>query len=86
MPDSLLEYRAAVARNKDIFLIERGGLLKAFSCILENFGPMVEWLSTARDLSGKSQVSLIPFFVLLERQVTTAFEAFASFQSTAVRL
>ena len=77
----MLEYRAALARNRDIFLIEHGRLLKAFSCILENFEPMFERLSTARDLSGKSQVSLIPFVALLQRQVTAAFEAFASFQS-----
>jgi hypothetical protein len=81
MTDSVLEYRAALARNRDIFLIEHGGLLKAFSCVLENFEPMFERLSTARDLSGKSQVSLIPFVALLQRQVTAAFEAFASFQS-----
>jgi hypothetical protein len=81
MTDSVLEYRAALARNRDTFLIEHGRLLKAFSCILENFELMFERLSTARDLSGKSQISLIPFVALLQRQVTAAFEAFASFQS-----
>jgi hypothetical protein len=81
MDDQILHYRSALAYNREVFLIEHGELVKAFSSIDENFCALIEVPRTMRDSNGKSYVSLIPFVLLLQRQSRAAFEAFAVHQS-----
>ena len=81
MDDEILRYRSALAYNREVFLIEHGELVKAFSAIDDNFSTLIEVPRTMRDANGKSYVSLIPFLLLLQRQSRAAFEAFAVYQS-----
>ncbi|HEY9141172.1 MAG TPA: hypothetical protein VIN93_09785 [Bryobacteraceae bacterium] len=81
MKDQILDYRSVLAYNREVFLIEHGELIKAFSAIDANFSALVEAPRTMRDASGKSYVSLIPFLLLFQRQSRAAFEAFAVHQS-----
>jgi hypothetical protein len=81
MDDEILHYRSALAYNREVFLIEHGELVKVFSAIDGNFGPLIEPPRTMRDGNGQSHVALIPFISLLQRQGRGAFEAFGSYQS-----
>lgn len=76
-----LEYRGALAYNRDVFSIEHGDLLKAFVAIDSNFPALVDPVRTCRDRNGKSHVSLIPFMLLLRRQAHTAFDVLSADQS-----
>jgi hypothetical protein len=79
--DQILDYRSALAYNREVFLIEHGELIKAFSAIDANFTVLIEAPRTMRDADGKSYVSLIPLLLLAQRQSRAAFEAFAAHQS-----
>jgi hypothetical protein len=76
-----LEYRAALAYNREVFLIEHGALLKAFIAVDANFPALVELPRTRRDPHGNSHVSLVPFLLLLQRQAHTAFDILSADQS-----
>jgi hypothetical protein len=80
MEDAILRYRSALAYNREVFLIEHGELVKAFSSIDDNFNVFLDVLRTMRDPDRKSYVSLIPFVLLLQRQSRAAFEALTAFQ------
>jgi hypothetical protein len=79
--NGILEYRSALAYNREVFLLERGEMMRAFSAIDEVFLKLIECPRTMRDLNGASQVSLVPFILLLQRQSRVAFEALSVFQS-----
>ena len=79
--NGILEYRSALAYNREVFLIERSEMMKAFSAIDEVFLKLIEYPRTMRDLDGASHVSLVPFILLLQRQSRAAFEALSVFQS-----
>jgi hypothetical protein len=81
MNDQILQYRSVLAYNREVFLVEHGGLIKALSAIDGNFSTLIEAPRTKRDSDGKSYVSLIPFLLLFQRQSRAAFEAFAVHQS-----
>ena len=76
-----LEYRAALAYNREVFLIEHSDLLKAFIAIDANFPALVELPRTHRDPRGNSHVSLVPLLLLLRRQAHTAFDILSADQS-----
>jgi hypothetical protein len=76
-----LEYRSALAYNRDVFLIEHSNLLKTFLTIDSNFPALLELPRTRRDHNGKSHVSLPPFVLLLQRQAYAAFDVLSADQS-----
>lgn len=76
-----LEYRSALAYNRDIFSIEHGDLFKAFVAIDGNFPALVDLPRTRRDRSGKAHVGLLPLLLLLRRQAHTAFDVLSADQS-----
>ncbi|MGH2397985.1 MAG: hypothetical protein ACRDFW_13630 [bacterium] len=76
-----LEYRSALAYNRDVFSVEHGDLLKAFVAIDNNFPALVELPRTRRDRNGKAHVSLLPFMLLLQRQAHAAFDVLSADQS-----
>ena len=80
MEGSILHYRSALSYNREVFLIEQGALVKAFSTIDDNFASLIQPLATKRDSSGHSHVSLAPFLMLLQRQARSAFELFSADQ------
>lgn len=81
MKDPILHYRSALSYNREVFLIQQGALVKAFSAIDDNFASLLQPLATKRDSSGHSHVSLAPFLLLLQRQARAAFEFFSADQS-----
>jgi hypothetical protein len=61
MDDEVLRYRSALAYNREVFLIEHGAILKAFSHVDQNFMELIEFPQKMRDAQGKSYVSMVPF-------------------------
>src|SRR5580704_9519872 len=76
-----LEYRMALAYNRDVFSVEHSDLLTDFVGVDGNFPALIELLSTRRDCNGKSHVSLVPLTFLLRRQGHTAFDLLSADQS-----
>lgn len=76
-----LEYQSALGYNRQVFLIEHPDLLKAFIAIDGNFDTLIELPRTLRDCHGNSHVGLLPFLLLLRRQVHTAFDVLIADQS-----
>ena len=81
MKDPILDYRSALSYNREVFLIQQGALVKAFSAIDDNFASLIQPLATKRDSTGHSHVSLTPFLLLLQRQARAAFELFSAYES-----
>lgn len=81
MEDLILHYRSALSYNREVFLIQHGALVKAFSTIDDNFASLIQPLATKRASNGHSHVSLAPFLLLLQRQARAAFELFSADQS-----
>lgn len=81
LKDEILHYRAALAYNAEVFLIEQGAIVKAFSAVNDNFAPLLEPVIHLRDGAGHSHVSLVPFLLLLQRQARAAFQLFSVDQS-----
>ena len=81
MKDPILHYRSALGYNRDVFLIQQGALVKAFSAIHDNFACLIAPLATKRDSKGKSHVGLTPFLLLLQRQAQAAFDRFSTYES-----
>lgn len=81
MEDEILHYRAALAYNTEVFLIEQGALVKAFGAVDENFASLLNPVTSLRDSAGHSHVSLAPFLLLLQRQARAAFQLFSVDQS-----
>jgi len=79
--DPILRYRSALSYNREVFLIQQGALVKAFSTIDDNFASLIQPLATKRASNGHSHVSLVPFLLLLQRQARAAFELFSVDQS-----
>jgi hypothetical protein len=79
--NGILQYRSALAYNREVFLIEHSDKVKAFSAIDDVFLRLIEFPRTMRDLDGGSRIALVPFILLLQRQSRAAFEAFSGFQS-----
>lgn len=79
--DHLREFRAALQNNRNLFL-------KAFPWadsnvlrLLHRADEVLHFLQTAIDASGKTQFSMVPMLMLLERQIIAAYELFSSFRS-----
>jgi len=73
-----LSFRSALQTNRDVFLLNHRRLVEYFLSAEGNFLPLYRALSTRRDSSGASHVSLIPFVHLFQRQVTVAFDLMAT--------
>ena len=79
--DHLGEFRAALQNNRDVFP-------KAFPWadanvlrLLHRADDVLHFLRTATDARGKSQFSMLPMMMLLQRQIIAAYELFSSFRS-----
>jgi hypothetical protein len=77
----ILHYHSALSYNREVFLIQQGALVKAFSTINDNFASLIQPLATKRASNGHSHVGLVPFLLLLQRQARAAFELFSADQS-----
>jgi len=51
--DPILDYRSVLAYNREVFLVEHGELIKAFSAIDANFSALIEAPGTIRDARGQ---------------------------------
>jgi hypothetical protein len=78
---TIFGYRAAKAKNRDIFLLNHSEEFSAFAEIDRNFELLGRVLQSCRDSEGKSYVSFLPFVLLMQRQARSAFESLSSFQS-----
>src|SRR6187431_2577269 len=77
----ILQYRSLLALNREVFLLKYPFTILDFDRIDENFPTLAEPLHTVRGTDGKSHVSLVPFLLLMQRQVRSAFIALSAFQS-----
>lgn len=77
----VLEFRAALEKNRQIFSLQYPFAYFAFFGLCEAFDRVGRRLQTGRDSKGKSYVSLIPFLLIVQRQAMSAFEALASCRS-----
>lgn len=81
MPDGeikLLEYRAAIQQNREIFLLQRAYAFHAFAGVMDYFDSIGQRTQIGRDVNGKSHVGLIPFILLAQRQAMNAFEVLST--------
>lgn len=67
-----------MAGNREIFLLNHQLYMDCFFAADQNFGPLGETLRTGRNSAGKTQVSLIPFLLLIQRQALAAFDTLSS--------
>lgn len=79
--DQVLSFHAAVAKNRQIFLLQYPFAHFAFFGLVEYADRIGRRLQVGRDANGKTHVSLIPFLLLLQRQAMNAFDALASCRS-----
>lgn len=77
----MLKYRASVAYNAEVFLIQCADLMKGFMAVDENFKVILKPLGTEHDTKGHSHVSLLPLVFLIQRQAHVAFDLFTRAQS-----
>jgi len=79
--NQILDYRAHVAFNREVFLLRYEHPFRTFCSIDGNFGILLQLVQSQRDPAGNSHISLAPFLMLMQRQSRSAFEALASDQS-----
>jgi hypothetical protein len=79
--DKVLEFRAAIETNRQIFSLQYPYAYFAFFGVCEMLEAVARRLETGRNANGKTLVSLLPFAMLVSRQAMSAFEALSSFRS-----
>jgi hypothetical protein len=79
--EAILNYQAAAARNRDIFLLNHAYAFHAFGGLNDNFEILGHILQTGRNANGKTYVSFVPFLLLMQRQSLSAFQLLWSHQS-----
>lgn len=77
----ILDYRAALGKNQDIFLLNHPYAFHAFGGLNDCFLQLGQRLQTGRDKNRKTYVSFIPFLLPMQRQALSAFQALSSHQS-----
>jgi hypothetical protein len=77
----VLDYRAALTKNREIFLLNHGYAFHAFGGLNDCFQGLGARVQTGRDKNGKTYPDFITFLLLIQRQALSAFEALASHQS-----
>jgi len=78
---ALLDYRAAVGKNRGIFVLNYPAVVRSLDIALSSFDRLARQLGTEKDGQGNSHVSLLPFLFILQRQTMAAFDALASHQA-----
>lgn len=79
--EDILEYRAALQLNREVFLLNYPYFFYAFRGIDANFLKIVNIVAHQRDNHGHAHVSFVPFLLLMQRQARHAFEALCSHQA-----
>lgn len=77
----VLEYRAAIELNRQIFLLQRAHIVHAFLGLYDYCDQVTRRLQTGRTREDKTYVSFIPFMLLMQRQAMNAFESLSSARS-----
>lgn len=80
---AILGYRAAQHFNGDVFLVNHADACFAYedmNATFERFGLLI---SSQADRQGNSNIGLLPFFMLIQRQAMAAFWSVASHQAYA---
>jgi hypothetical protein len=77
------EYVAARDANRAHFAEAYPYAVEAFNAAFSAFGTLGEQLRTGRDATGKSHISLAPFYFILQRQTAIAFDAVSANQAYA---
>ncbi|MCZ6877226.1 MAG: hypothetical protein O7G29_03695 [Acidobacteria bacterium] len=77
----VLEYFSVLIRNRDFFLLNQRDAFLAFETIHHRYSELGSILANHRDKDGHSQISLIPFVLLMQRQAMAAFWSLACYQS-----
>jgi hypothetical protein len=77
------EYLDAREANRKHFAAAYPYAESAFDTSFSAFAALGEQLRTGRDKSGKTQISLAPFFFIIQRQAATAFDALSANQAYA---
>lgn len=80
-PDQVLDFRAAIEKNRQVFALQHAYAYYAFFGLTEAYDRVGRRLQSGRDAKGKSYVSLIPFLLIVQRQSMSAFEVLASYRS-----
>jgi hypothetical protein len=75
------EYLAARETNRQIASEAMPYLTKVFDTSLSAMDRLGLQFATYKDRNGKSHVSLVPFFLIFQRQVTAAFDALSANQA-----
>jgi len=79
--NDLVEYHTARIFNREVFLLNYSFAFHAFTQIDQNFLLLADVVRSRRDKSGHGHVSFVPFFLLMQRQARSAFEALTFHQS-----
>jgi hypothetical protein len=77
----ILEYRSALAFNREIFLLNFGAQFHAFRQIDENFVALTRPAEMKPGRDGRSSAGFLPPMLLLRRQANVAFDSLSSHQS-----
>lgn len=77
----LLEYRSAVARNREVFLLNQTLAVTTFNTMDKNFDLLHGVIAGGRNERGKTYVSFGPLLALMQRQARSAFDALSSYQA-----
>ena len=74
------QYRSILSQNRETYLVNNRDLIELFVGCDENFGRMMLLLSE-HDRNNKTQVTLVAFVMLMQRQAHVAFNHFSEYQS-----
>jgi hypothetical protein len=77
------EYLDAREANRKHFAATYPYAESAFDTSFSAFAALGEQLRTGRDATGKTHISLAPFFFIIQRQAATAFDALSANQAYA---
>lgn len=81
MSNELLEYRAAIYRNGETFLLKHKDAFLAFAEADRCVSEFCSVISKNRSKDGKSLVGLIPLLMIIQRQGRNAFHDISTYRS-----
>lgn len=81
MGEKLIDYRANLQKNSDVFLFNFKEEFAAFGEIVDCIDRFLSVISTHHTVEGKSILDFVPFLAYIERQYLSSFQAFATYQS-----
>lgn len=77
----LIEYRAALEGNRQVFWLNHSDAFHAFRQIDEDFAKILQAITSGRDVNNKTRAHVIPMLLFMQRQMRSAFDLLSTYRS-----